>query len=87
MLPKEAIANVEQIRGLVHEGNVLRAALTEIKEYAESQMGEWSSVQPPYLPAEMEVLYDIIEMCESAANNACSGQERAEATPEPLPSN
>ena len=30
MLPKEAIANVEQIRGLVHEGNVLRAALTEI---------------------------------------------------------
>lgn len=47
------------------ENKKLKKALGEIKDYAESQMGEWSCVQPPYLPAEMEVLYDIIEMCES----------------------
>jgi GH24 family phage-related lysozyme (muramidase) len=29
-LPKEAIANIQQIRGLVHENNVMRKALEEI---------------------------------------------------------
>ncbi len=72
MLPQKAIANVEQIRGLVRESNVLRDALTEIKEYAETQMGEWSGVVPPYLPENMEPFYKIIEMCESAAHHASS---------------
>jgi hypothetical protein len=47
------------------ENKKLKKALGEIKDYAESQMGEWSAVQPPYLPEDKEVLYDIIEMCES----------------------
>ena len=67
MLPKEAIANVEQIRGLVSEVSKLRAALNEVRELAVNGMGEWSPVQPPYLPADMEVLHDIIAACDEAA--------------------
>lgn len=69
MLPKEAIANVKQIRGLVHEVNVLRAALDEVRSMAENGMGEWSSVQPPYLPADMEVLHDIVAACDEAVQH------------------
>lgn len=73
MLPKEAIANVEQIRGLVHEINILRAALNDIRSIAASGMGEWSSVQPPYLPAEMEVLHDIVAACDEAVQQGLQG--------------
>lgn len=55
------------------ENKQLKKAIAEISDYALSQMGEWSCVQPPYLPADMEVLHDIVEMCENAPNTACTG--------------
>ena len=46
------------------ETDLLKQKLEEIRLFADSQMGEWSSVQPPYLPADMEVLFDIREMAD-----------------------
>ena len=81
---------------IVKQRNELLSTLLEIQNYAESQMGEWSCVQPPYLPADMEVLYDIIKMCESeltqpaldAGESAVSTdilQASAESTSQTLP--
>lgn len=39
----------------------LRGALSEIETQCDNGMGEWCSVIPPYLPDDMEVLYDIRE--------------------------
>jgi hypothetical protein len=45
-----------------YELHALRDALVEIRNYCESQMGEWASKEPPTMPAEIEVLWDIIEV-------------------------
>jgi len=42
----------------------LKKKIEKIEEYSISQMGQWSCVVPPHLPADMEVLYDIIQMCQ-----------------------
>lgn len=81
MRRKEAIADVESIRNLVHERNVLRAAIDEIRSMAEAGMGEWVSVQPPYLPADMEVLYDIVAACDESGTTTLAGG-RARVCPE-----
>ena len=64
--PTEAIANIQQIRGMVRDGNIMRKALNDIHDRAVAGMGEWACVQPPYLPANMEALHDIVEFCDDA---------------------
>jgi len=44
----------------------LERILSEISDASRSGMGEWYGVVPPYLPANIEVLYDILEWTDEA---------------------
>lgn len=52
----------------------LENSIENIIQICASGMGEWASVQPPHLPAEMEVLHDVINELSGLLDNEKEGK-------------
>lgn len=56
----------QDVEKIETENTNLKLTMTQIRDYARKNMGRWSEVRSPYLPADMEHLADIADMAAEA---------------------
>ena len=63
---EEEKKNKEASKEKARKIGILHNALTDVVSTVQEAMGEWLSVEPPYLPPDKAVLHDIFVVCDEA---------------------